>query len=304
MTTITTPPSGDIPLYLGSSFQQSQRDPTYWSLRYDFKPASLNSEAPGTLRMGADNQVSLDLLNKSGGNGDLGFSGHSETYDGLDCVAVFDGESWRLELLTGTLKVRHVKGQARASPAPQALPAATGGGAAESLHMSSEDAHHTQAEEEDWLARDLSQGANGTSPSEQLLPDPATSDRSTDSEDEEELPAEQAADTDMHEASVTHLHPHTNGHPDPGVEAHRSSDDDGAQDTEDEQDGNAAHDEEPDAQPQAPVPNGMPMTDLERQFFANSQSPSSESSDSSSDSDQESLNAASEDDDDDGLDHF
>ncbi|KAL0044955.1 hypothetical protein WJX82_003097 [Trebouxia sp. C0006] len=199
--------------------------------------------------MGADNQVSLDLLNKSGGNGDLGFSGHSETYDGLDCVAVFDGESWRLELLTGTLKVRHVKGQARASPAPQALPAATGGGAAESLHMSSEDAHHTQAEEEDWLARDLSQGANGT-------------------------------------------------------KAHRSSDDDGAQDTEDEQDGNAAHDEEPDAQPQAPVPNGMPMTDLERQFFANSQSPSSESSDSSSDSDQESLNAASEDDDDDGLDHF
>lgn len=62
--------------------------------------------------------------------------------------------------------------------------------------------------------------------------------------------------------------------------------------------------QKPDAQPQAPVPNGMPMTDLERQFFANSQSPSSESSDSSSDSDQESLNAASEDDDDDGLDHF
>lgn len=60
----------------------------------------------------------------------------------------------------------------------------------------------------------------------------------------------------------------------------------------------------PDAQPQAPVPNGTLMTDLERQFFANSQSPSSESSDSSSDSDQESLNAASEDDDDDGLDHF
>lgn len=53
-------------------------------------------------------QVSLDLLNKSGGNGDLGFSGHSETCDGLDCVAVFDGDSWRLELLTGTIKVRCV----------------------------------------------------------------------------------------------------------------------------------------------------------------------------------------------------
>ena len=57
MMAMTTPPCGDILLYLGSSFEQTQRDPSYWSLRYDFKPASLNSEAPGTLRMGAGNQV-------------------------------------------------------------------------------------------------------------------------------------------------------------------------------------------------------------------------------------------------------
>ena len=100
---------------------------------------------------------------------------------------------------------------------------------------------HTGLQEEDWLARDLSQGANEACPSNELLPDPATSDRSTDSEDEEEVPAEQAADTDMQEASVTHLHPHMNGHLDPGVEAHQSSD--GEQHTEDEQDDNAAHDE-------------------------------------------------------------
>ncbi len=94
---------------------------------------------------------------------------------------------------------------------------------------------YTGLQEEEWLARDLSQGgADETCPSEELLPNPATSDRSTDSEDEEELPAEQAADTDMQEASVTHLHPHMNGHLDPGVEAHQSSDDDGEQDTEDE----------------------------------------------------------------------
>ena len=52
--------------------------------------------------------MSLDLLNKSAGNGDLGFTGHSETYDGLDCVAIFDGTRWRLELLKGSLKVRYV----------------------------------------------------------------------------------------------------------------------------------------------------------------------------------------------------
>ena len=62
--------------------------------------------------------------------------------------------------------------------------------------------------------------------------------------------------------------------------------------------------QEADVEPQALVADAVPMTDLERQFFANSQPASSESSDSSSESDQESLNAGSEDDDDDGLDHF
>ena len=56
-----------------------------------------------------------------------------------------------------------------------------------------------------------------------------------------------------------------------------------------------------DRQQDAHVAAGIPMTDLERQFFANSQP--EESSDSSSDSDQESMNAVS-DDEDDGLDHF
>ena len=82
-----------------------------WALiiRYSKLSTSQRITAFGTSFMLALlKQVSLDLLNKSGGNGDLGFSGHSETYDGLDCVAVFDGNSWRLELLTGTLKVRCV----------------------------------------------------------------------------------------------------------------------------------------------------------------------------------------------------
>lgn len=57
MATIATPPAGEVSLHLGNSFQDPHRDPAYWSLRYDFKPASLNSEAPGTLRMGDENQV-------------------------------------------------------------------------------------------------------------------------------------------------------------------------------------------------------------------------------------------------------
>ena len=57
MATMITPPAGDIPLHLGNSFYDPHHDPSYWSLRYDFKPASMNTEAPGTLRMSADNQV-------------------------------------------------------------------------------------------------------------------------------------------------------------------------------------------------------------------------------------------------------
>ena len=44
-------------MQIGDTFQGPHRDPSYWSLRYDFKPASVNSDAPGTLRVGADNQV-------------------------------------------------------------------------------------------------------------------------------------------------------------------------------------------------------------------------------------------------------
>ena len=52
-------------------------------------------------------QVSLDLLKKSGDETGLAFTGYSESYeDGLDCVAIFDGMSWTLQLLSGALKVQ------------------------------------------------------------------------------------------------------------------------------------------------------------------------------------------------------
>lgn len=52
-------------------------------------------------------QVSLDLLKKSGEETGLAFTGYSESYDdGLDCVAMFDGMSWTLQLLSGALKVQ------------------------------------------------------------------------------------------------------------------------------------------------------------------------------------------------------
>ena len=60
-----------------------------------------------TAELGNPMQVSLDLLKKSGDETGLAFTGYSEPYaDGLDCVAIFDGMSWTLQLLSGALKVQ------------------------------------------------------------------------------------------------------------------------------------------------------------------------------------------------------
>ena len=52
-------PTGEFPLHIGQTFQDPFSGPSYHSIRYDFKPASVNTEAPGSLRFGADGQVSF-----------------------------------------------------------------------------------------------------------------------------------------------------------------------------------------------------------------------------------------------------
>ena len=52
-------PTGEFPLHIGQSLQDSLVGPSYHSLRYDFKPASVNTEAPGNLTFGIDGQVSV-----------------------------------------------------------------------------------------------------------------------------------------------------------------------------------------------------------------------------------------------------
>lgn len=52
-------PTGEFPLHVGQSLQAPLVGPSYHSLRYDFKPASVNTEAPGSLTLGIDGQVSV-----------------------------------------------------------------------------------------------------------------------------------------------------------------------------------------------------------------------------------------------------
>lgn len=300
-------------MHIGQSLQDSMVGPFYHSLRYDFKPASINTEAPGSLTFGIDGQVSLDLLKKSGDETGLAFTGYSEPYeDGLDCVAVFDGTSWTLQLLSGGLKVQHVKGPGRATPPPQAAPAGTSDSSAEQLQSFPMDTERTLPEEGDWSARQQSQDGSEVHAADGYLHSvvPAHDidpDGDTNSDGEEAEPAHQSAATGAAIQANGIAHQYTNGHAQEPLEVQlRHSDSSESEEEEDDdgqdEEGHGADTmQETERQQDAHVAAGIPMTDLERQFFANSQP--QDSSDSSSDSDQESVNAAS-DDEDDGLDHF
>ncbi len=50
-------------------------------------------------------QVVVNLPDAAAQGTDMSFSGrHEHSRDGLDCVAIFDGVSWRLELVQGLVK--------------------------------------------------------------------------------------------------------------------------------------------------------------------------------------------------------
>ena len=68
-----------------------------------------------------------------------------------------------------------------------------------------------------------------------MAADAVSSDRQSDTEDEDEGLAQQSTDIDMLDPSVNQLHHETNGHTDPSVEAHQSSDA-SEEDSEDEED--------------------------------------------------------------------
>ncbi|PSC69888.1 helicase and polymerase-containing TEBICHI [Micractinium conductrix] len=116
------------PLHLGASLLGQRGAPEaaggaadeFCTLRYDFKPASAARAAVGQMDVQmASQKVSLQMEEAS-------FSGKYEpSRDGLDCVAIFDGTSFRLELLGASIKnLRHMQGGARGGSAFQAATAA------------------------------------------------------------------------------------------------------------------------------------------------------------------------------------
>ncbi|XP_057462199.1 uncharacterized protein LOC130752441 [Actinidia eriantha] len=108
-------------LTLGSSFKDHHPSSKFCTLRYEFKPASIDKNQPGSLHKNKENRVTVDFQNNQPGKSKVSFEGSSEDYKDNDAVFFFDGESFRLERLHRAVKrLRHVRlpGESAAAPAP------------------------------------------------------------------------------------------------------------------------------------------------------------------------------------------
>lgn len=97
-------------LALGSSFIDHQPTSKYCTLRYEFKPASIDKGQPGALHKSKDNKISVEFHNNQPGKPKVTFEGSSEDYKENDAVLFFDGHTFRLERLHRAVKrLRHVR---------------------------------------------------------------------------------------------------------------------------------------------------------------------------------------------------
>ncbi|CAE5963749.1 unnamed protein product [Arabidopsis arenosa] len=111
-------------LVLGSSAKDDSSH-KFCTLRYEFKPASIDKNRSGTLHKKKDNRVSAEFQNNQPGKPKVTFEGSSEDYKENDAVLFFDGEKFRLERLHRAVKqLRHLRtpGESAAASSQAAVP--------------------------------------------------------------------------------------------------------------------------------------------------------------------------------------
>ncbi|XP_073278969.1 uncharacterized protein [Primulina huaijiensis] len=105
-------------LTLGSSLKDPRHSSKFCTLRYEFKPASIDKNQRGTLHKSKDNKVTVEFQNNQPGKPKVTFEGISEDYKENDAVLFFDGESFRLERLHRAVKrLRHNRMQGESTAA-------------------------------------------------------------------------------------------------------------------------------------------------------------------------------------------
>ncbi|KAF7808787.1 ell-associated factor Eaf [Senna tora] len=115
-------------LTLGPSFKDESSN-KYCTLRYEFKPASVDKTKPGLLRKTKENRASVEFQNNQIGKPKVTFEGSCEEYKENDAVLFFDGETFRLERLHRAVKqLRHLRqpGESAAATAAAAVAAPPG----------------------------------------------------------------------------------------------------------------------------------------------------------------------------------
>ncbi|XWS47590.1 hypothetical protein CRYUN_Cryun14cG0165200 [Craigia yunnanensis] len=119
---------------LGSSFKdQHHASSKFCTLRYEFKPASIDKNQPGSFHKAKDNRVKVEFENNQHGKPKVTFEGVSEDYKDNDAVLFFDGETFRLERLHRAVKrLRHVRQPGESTAAATTAMAPSVGPAAES----------------------------------------------------------------------------------------------------------------------------------------------------------------------------
>ncbi|WCJ33514.1 RNA polymerase II transcription elongation factor [Euphorbia peplus] len=118
-------------LTLGPSFKEesSKSNKKFCTLRYEFKPASIDKSKVGSLHKNKENRVSVEFQNNQSGKPKVTFEGSSEDYKDNDAVLFFDGKTFRMERLHRAVKqLRHLRmpGESASAVDPRLSPAPPG----------------------------------------------------------------------------------------------------------------------------------------------------------------------------------
>ncbi|GBG67134.1 hypothetical protein CBR_g81558 [Chara braunii] len=99
------------PLRIGETMMNGSKSTLqYYTLRYDFKPASVDRTKPGSMFKDAENKIIVEFRNNQAGKPKVGFQGINEQCKELEGIVFFDGKEIRLERLSRAVKsLRHIR---------------------------------------------------------------------------------------------------------------------------------------------------------------------------------------------------
>jgi len=89
--------TGAHQLKIGNSFQKKGGNSVYHSIKYDFKPFSVDEEQMGTLEVQENKSVSVQLPHVDG-HGSTNYKGNAKPANTKDCILIIDHETGELTL--------------------------------------------------------------------------------------------------------------------------------------------------------------------------------------------------------------